>query len=57
MDSTFGLIASLLLNIGLLLIVFGQSKKIQVERQKNEVLLTVVVKIVVAYCSHPRLAI
>lgn len=40
MDSTFGLIASLLLNIGLLLIVFGQSKKIQVERQKNEVLLT-----------------
>lgn len=40
MDSTFGLIASLLLNIGLLLIVFGQSKKIQAERQKNEVLLT-----------------
>lgn len=40
MDSTFGLIASLLLNVGLLLIVFGQSKKIQVERQKNEVLLT-----------------
>ena len=40
MDSTIGLIASLLLNIGLLLIVFGQSKKIQVERQKNEILLT-----------------
>ncbi len=40
MDSTFGLIASLLLNIGLLLIVFGQSKKIQAERQKNEILLT-----------------
>lgn len=40
MDSTIGLIASLLLNLGLLLIVFGQSKKIQAERKQNETMLT-----------------
>jgi ribosomal protein L7/L12 len=40
MDSTIALIGSLLLNIGLLLIVFGQSKKIQAERKQNKTVLT-----------------
>ncbi|GIN71911.1 hypothetical protein J14TS2_23860 [Bacillus sp. J14TS2] len=39
MDISLGLIASLILNIGLLLIVFAQSKKTQVLRQQNQKML------------------